>query len=1121
MERVTRRRLLVTAAALGALAIGAVAGVRLWQRSLERRAEHHVHLGMALLENGYIDPTYFPQARAEFEAALDALPGSVEAEHDRALALFCLGELDAAADAFERIVDADAQNRPARFALARVEIERERWPPAHEHLRRLWDDGERSPALRHHYARALEAVGDFDAVLELLDAGAHGPLVFSGDYWLRVRTLGALGLAGERRVAIEEYTLARERLPQQPFAPGRRFERYLDVPPALRPIAVPRALRRGSEPEYVDVSAERGVAVRHGGRPDDADLARVLAGESIARAWFDERANRERLVRALAAGVAVLDYDRDGRLDIFVVGVDGGHVLLRQETSGRFTDVTAAAGIVPRLRVATSCASGDYDNDGWPDLLVTGLGELRLLRNTGVGFEDVSEESGIAAGVSAESCLLGAALVDFDFEGDLDLWIAGFVDLARPKDEASGATLRFPADFRAEPDRLLCNLGGSRFVDAASESGLGGAGKRTIGALFTHLDDDGIIDALVFAHAGPPRALRNLRDGTFEAFDAKWLDAHASDIAALAPAPILGVATAYGDLDRDGWSDRVVVESGGTLRIERRATPRGNWLVVRLLGRKQAGNDLSNRSGIGGLVEARAVGLWTRATLAAGNGRLGCDAAEVYLELGDVETLDYVQGFFPSGVRWSLTEVPVRQIVTIEEPALPGNSCPLLFAWSGARFELVTDTISAGILGEQIAPGVYWQPDPDEWLRIDGRQLVAREEPTRDGTQRWLELRLVNALEEVTFLDRARLLAIDHPGDVEVHPNESMSSDPSRRRPARLHALGRLRPLRRAIDSAGRDVTAWLAENDRRSAGPVELLGLKGFAREWTLTLELPDARDGPRDVLVLDGWTAWNSSASALAAAQAGIELAPPSLEVEARDGSWRVVDDDIGVFAGLPRSILVDLRGKLADDEYRVRIRSARTLSIDRVRVAENIGEWPTGATPSVAGIASSERRLAHAELRWLGYPERTLPGGMLPEVPDYDTIAPTAPWGTHVGFLTRYGRVTPLVESVDDRFVVMGHGEEVVLRFAAHPDDDARDVAGDTPRRRTWLFFAHGYEKGFEPHSAHHRTVEPLPFAAMSGYPYDATRERYPTSDAHLEYVAEWNTRPSWRRGSTCDR
>ena len=149
-----------------------------------------------------------------------------------------------------------------------------------------------------------------------------------------------------------------------------------------------------------------------------------------------------------------------------------------------------------------------------------------------------------------------------------------------------------------------------------------------------------------------------------------------------------------------------------------------------------------------------------------------------------------------------------------------------------------------------------------------------------------------------------------------------------------------------------------------------------------------------------------------------------------------------------------------------------------------------------------------LLSAQLRWLGYPQRVLADGKLPEHFDYTRVLQHADWGTHAGFLTRYGDVLTLLSSRDDRFVVMEHGEEVALSF------DAGRLPPLAPGwKRTFFFYSDGFEKGFELHSAQAETVEGLPFHAMESYPYDP--QTGPREEAYWRYLIEWNTRPSYIR------
>src|SRR5262249_28629739 len=139
-----------------------------------------------------------------------------------------------------------------------------------------------------------------------------------------------------------------------------------------------------------------------------------------------------KLFRARFGGViVVLDYNRDGKPDLFLLGaaVEAGQVrdlLLRNDGDGHFTDVTADAGL-GGAHPSLGCRVADYDNDGYADLCITGIGEQRLLRNTGQGkFEDVSAKAGLE---QLKTVCLGAAFVDLDQDGDLDLVIAQYAAL--------------------------------------------------------------------------------------------------------------------------------------------------------------------------------------------------------------------------------------------------------------------------------------------------------------------------------------------------------------------------------------------------------------------------------------------------------------------------------------------------------------------------------------------------------------------------------------------------------------------------------------------------------------------------------------------------------------------
>jgi hypothetical protein len=142
--------------------------------------------------------------------------------------------------------------------------------------------------------------------------------------------------------------------------------------------------------------------------------------------------------------------------------------------------------------------------------------------------------------------------------------------------------------------------------------------------------------------------------------------------------------------------------------------------------------------------------------------------------------------------------------------------------------------------------------------------------------------------------------------------------------------------------------------------------------------------------------------------------------------------------------------------------------------------------------------------ADLRYAGFPREYSPDGLRPFIYDYDWIEPTAPWKSHPGDYTRFGDVTPLLSSKDDQYVIMRNGDEIQVDFSAMLLPAL--PAGWT---RTFLFYADGFGKDMDLHSATPDTVTPLPFHAMSRYPYPES-EKYPESEAHRRYQREYNTR-----------
>ena len=269
------------------------------------------------------------------------------------------------------------------------------------------------------------------------------------------------------------------------------------------------------------------------------------------------------------SGVCWLDYDNDGQMDLYLVN---GSTLaelqgkspsrstnhLYRNVRGQFSDVTAAAG-VPGSGWGFGCVAADYDNDGNTDLLVTNFGANLLYRNAGNGkFQDVTKAAGIAGGNIWHA---GAAFADYDRDGDLDLFVPGYLDfnVRNPElktCEYEGIQVHAcgPLGYKGAPDALYRNNGDGTFTDVTTAAGMVDQ-NRYFGfqAVWDDFDNDGWPDLFVGNDSNPNYLYRNNGNGTFREIGIAAGLAYSADGKELSS---MGVAA--GDYDHDGWMDLFV-----------------------------------------------------------------------------------------------------------------------------------------------------------------------------------------------------------------------------------------------------------------------------------------------------------------------------------------------------------------------------------------------------------------------------------------------------------------------------------------------------------------------------------------------------------------------------------
>jgi hypothetical protein len=244
-----------------------------------------------------------------------------------------------------------------------------------------------------------------------------------------------------------------------------------------------------------------------------------------------------------------------------------------------------------------------------------------------------------------------------------------------------------------------------------------------------------------------------------------------------------------------------------------------------------------------------------------------------------------------------------------------------------------------------------------------------------------------------------------------------------------------------------------------------------------------------------MHGFIDYFTVTSIFAAYQGGVQAIVPFLEVPDSDGQWRRVSDDIGFPAGLARTMVADLSGRLPDGTSRIRIGTNLKIYWDQILI---------DTTPQTEPVDIHEVPLAEASYGFRGYP-RKIEGSVAGDVSYvHEDVSLTGPYTRASGYYTAYGDVRPLVEREDDRFVILGSGDEVALEF---------DPAGLPALRPGWsrdyFLYADGFAKDMDFYSAYSATVEPLPFHAMGRYPYDPATT-FPSDSAHLTYRLQSNTR-----------
>ncbi len=883
--------------------------------------------------------------------------------------------------------------------------------------------------------------------------------------------------------------------------PAQRLENVLKVTPMYRQSL--RELRTGIQ----GVPLERLI-----GEPPRRSFGQPLEIE-FANSRLDLQAADG---RGLVAG----DFDGDLRPDL--AHLAAGKLEVRFARAGWKIAQQLPAASLDTLLMA------DLDNDGYLDLSGFGRHRAAVWLGSADGTFGAAEDSlGLAAAGAR-----GAAVIDFDIEGDLDLAVANgsTIDLYRnnlagplqrvgdralPDLRLTAANHLLASDLDRDGDldlvvahsqglSWLDNLRQGRFSDRSARANLA-PGQAAQAVVSADLDNDGLPDLVAAGHGlrawhnqggsfvpwpleGLPRsgefstliALDADNDGRFDlaaagADQLLVLGQRDTPTPSFTSIPLRGApagarALVASDLDQDGDLDLAISGAAGLSWLENRGGNRNGWLSLRLRGLAE-GNGKNNVFGTGSVVELRhgEAFQFREATTEV-----------THLGLGDVEKAEVLRVVWTNGVPQNRLRLAGKQRL-VEEQILKG-SCPFLYAWDGERFAFVTDLLWGAPIGLPAAPGVWVGSDPSELVRADGLRA--------DAASRY-RLRITEELWEAAFFDHLRLWVVDHPRDVEVASNLRIL--PGQALPEKVLASRHLQPVHSAWDGRGHEVTSRVARRDEVYADGYQRSPYQGVAaKPWNFTFDLGAAPALPLR-LHLDGWIFPADASLNLALAQRDdLPLMAPRLEVETASG-WQTLVAEMGFPAGKTKTMVVDTPA-LPAGAHRLRIVTSLWLHWDRIA-------WTTAAADQVPQVRAKLLPTA-AELRFRGFssPRRTAPNG--PHVYDYQTVTQQSPWLPFAGRYTRYGDVRELLMAADDLSVVMAAGDEMVLEF------DASELPPPAAGWQRSVFLeSHGWDKDADRNTYQAQQLEPLPFRGMGSY---AGNPPFPDSARHRLYRRHWLTR-----------
>ncbi len=784
-------------------------------------------------------------------------------------------------------------------------------------------------------------------------------------------------------------------------------------------------------------------------KDDDSVLqtraTRILAVESSSQSELFTASDQD------TTRVLLIDWNNDRKLDLAEstkdgrVFITGGNELL----SGNGTP-------------AYLLTPWDADQDGDLDLLVWRGKNTLLLQNNG---------DGTATTQTLDSPpLVIASIIDIDEDGAVDIiGISNEAKLVLLKNYRSGVIEMIESplphvqvlslavgDFTNDGwmdiaflDRNhIAYIGKNTHKNTFYPIHVGGNGKSVIAA---DIDNDTKLDVIVTGD----------RVQIFQA------DGATSEIPASGSVQVI-------DADLDGDLD--IITNGTEFAIwHQDGTPSENEFQKVILEAILEGGQRNNALAVGGFVEVRSGGTYQKHLITGPLTHIG---------LGG-KPADAIRVVWPNGVPQEVIEPTPNQVFT--EVQILKGSCPFLATSNeDGSWEFVTDLLWRSPLGLKInAQTVPPIAATQDWVKVSGDQLVPR-----DGAY---ELAITAQLWETHFIDEVKMVAIDHPIGSEVFVDERFVAPVPPE--YKLYVYDDVQEPVGAVDQDGRDVLAIILGRDGNRLGGFAKGPYQGIGEDHYVELDLGQLDNSNID-LIAQGWVRPTDTSINVASSQNKNAPIPSGLRVEVPDGNggWKVVIPNGGFPAGKLKSCIFEIPvGSFTKNDYRVRIATNLEIYWDAISFAVKNKNIAVTEIP----IA-----LQNADLGYMGYPVMSRTNDEAPNIPNYNDIRHGNAWRDLEGYYTRFGAVEKLLTKVDDRYVIMNAGDAMYLQF----DAIEPPLPGFT---RDYIFFSDGWVKDGDWNTVDSRTVGPLPFHTMSGYPYPENERPIELLPSHSDWK-EFHTR-----------